>query len=54
MGLYRGVKSRYDNLITKYNVSRKLQQMLESKNVRIMAWMFIFTRIYKIYQLVII
>ncbi len=43
-------KRKYDSAYTKYNFQGKMTAILTSKNVKIFAWIFIASRLYKIYQ----
>jgi hypothetical protein len=53
MGLIKALRIKYDQSIIKFNVQGKIDKILESKNIRIIAWIFIISRVYRIYQLVI-
>lgn len=51
MGLYNVLKQKYDFSLRKYNVAGKIEKLLNYNNVKLMAWAFIMSRVYRIYQL---
>jgi hypothetical protein len=53
MAFFRVLKMKSDNIMRKYRVPEKLDKIFNFENIRIFAWMFIISRIYKIYKLVI-
>jgi hypothetical protein len=52
MGLRKIIQMRTDRFFQKYKISEKYDKILTIDNLRVIAWVFIITRIYKIYQLV--
>jgi hypothetical protein len=48
--MFKYLRKKYDTAYTKYNIQSKLSTIITSSNVKIFAWIFIASRLYKIYQ----
>jgi len=54
MGFLKILKGKSEDLFRKYKVSDKIDKITTNENIRIIGWIFIFSRFYRTYQLVII
>jgi len=52
MAYIKILRMKTDDFIKKYSVTQKINKVFSNENIRIFAWVFIITRIYKMYLLV--
>ena len=52
MGLMKVLRMKSEDFMKKYKVSNKLDRVFNTENIKLFAYLFLVTRIYKIYQLV--
>jgi hypothetical protein len=52
MAYIKVLRMKTDDFMKKYSVSQKINKVFSNENIRIFAWVFIITRIYKMYLLV--
>jgi hypothetical protein len=52
MAWFQVMRMKYDNAIEKYKIPQKIGKMMSSQYIRVFAWVFICTRLLRIYQLV--
>lgn len=54
MGLFKVLGMKTDNLFRKYKVNQRIEKITSAENIRIIGWIFIISRAYRIYQLVLL
>lgn len=52
MAYLKIIRMKTEDMMKKYKVSNKLDRIFSTENIKIFAYLFLATRIYKIYQLV--
>ncbi len=52
MAFMKVMKMKSQDFLTKYKVTYRVEKLFNAENIRIFAWVFIVTRIYKLYLLV--
>lgn len=52
MAYIKILRMKTDDFMKKYSVTQKINKVFSNENIRIFAWVFIITRIYKMYLLV--
>ena len=53
MGLRKFFRMKSEDLMRRYKVSDQIDKITNSENIRVIGWIFIISRFYRIYQLVI-
>jgi len=52
MSLLKIIRVKSDDFIRRYNVTKQIEIITSSENIRLIGWAFIISRVYYIYHLV--
>lgn len=52
MSFFNFIKGKYENVYKTYGLTDKINSLVTQRNIKIVIWAFIISRVYRMYQLV--